>query len=136
MLKHYKKNGSILIVSLMVLMCITVLSSSFIKLYCCNFNDYNANIKHNDLYNKDYFDEVLCSIDAYVMEENESIDSLKEKNTLINDYILLFYDNTLERFCASYKYKEITYDKKLKVVEDNDKIIFIPEEKKYLDKED
>lgn len=113
-------------------MSITTLGVLFTKFYCCKFKDYSMNSKHRDLYSQECLDEVLCVINTYFRDNNETIESIKGKNILINNSISLFYDKKLEKFCISYKYKGAEYCKKLRFVEDGGRIVFLPEEKKYL----
>lgn len=134
-LNVYKKRGSVLIFAVISLMCVATLSLSFVKSCYIRKQNTTTDFKNYDMYSIGNYNDTLSVLNDYFYENNRSIEQLKERDLFINDNIELCYDNQINRFFIQYRYKGIIYRKILTLIEQNDKIIFIPQEKKYISEE-
>lgn len=117
--------------ALIVLMCISILSAAFLKSFYIR-KEENINFARRDMFSTGNYNKVLCTVNDYFYKSNESIDILKERKFFINNEIEFFYDSSINKFCIKYRYRGINYTRILKVIEVENKFIFVPDEKKYM----
>ena len=127
-----KKSGSVLLISIVVLMYISALGAAFFKIFCDADRKEDITYKNYDMYSKGNLNEVMCDVNDYFNSYRETLCSLKEKNFFIKGKINFYYDSSIDKFCIRYIYRGLTYEEVLRYVKKDDKILFIPKEKKYI----